>query len=501
MTASKDSDAVIIGVGHTTRHPGEPAETTEPARLIAAAIDAATEDARLGASGRGEVDSLDVINFLSWQYLEPAQAVAHHAGLAPRRVAYSPVGGDQPTLLLDAAARRIASGQSRLAIVAGGEAMASRRIWQRAGQKPPWPRIDSPPRFALGAGLNHGAFGHGLTMPTNVYPLVESAHRAAAGVGFDDAQRRSGALWAGLSAVAARTPGAWLPEVHSLDQIITPGPDNRPIAHPYLKLMCAQPMVDQSAAVVVASVAEARRLGVPPDDWVYLLAGAGAMDTEEVMERPSFACSDPMSRVLHDALRQSGMAEEVPDLLELYSCFPIVVKLALETLGLPDDAAVSVAGGLTFYGGPFNTYMLCAAVNMVRLLRAGAGTAGLLYGNGEFVTKHHALVVGRVGRSDGSYPTDHRVDRQQDLDRRMRPNLTEAPHGRGTIEATTVLFDRDGLAERGIVVGRLDDDSRFVANTPPDAGSLSALLDPTVEPIGRSGEVRAGESGNLFELS
>src|SRR5438477_5586120 len=40
---------------------------------------------------------------------------------------------------------------------------------------------------------------------------------------------------------------------------------------------------------------------------------------------------------------------------------------------------------------PLNTYMTHAACAMVRKLRSGA-KLGLLYGQGGFVTKHHALV-------------------------------------------------------------------------------------------------------------
>ena len=54
----------------------------------------------------------------------------------------------------------------------------------------------------------------------------------------------------------------------------------------------------------------------------------------------------------------------------------------------------TVTGGLTFFGAPLNTYMTHAACAMVRELRDG-GKLGLLYGQGEFVTKHHALVLSR----------------------------------------------------------------------------------------------------------
>ena len=78
------------------------------------------------------------------------------------------------------------------------------------------------------------------------------------------------------------------------------------------------------------------------------------------------------------------------DAIELYSCFPCVPKMARRTLGLGADVQPTVTGGLTFFGAPLNTYMTHAACAMVRKLRDGA-QLGLLYGQGGFVTKHHAL--------------------------------------------------------------------------------------------------------------
>jgi acetyl-CoA C-acetyltransferase len=280
--------------------------------------------------------------------------------------------------------------------------------------------------------------------------------------------------------------------------------DNRWIAHPYTKRMCALPGVDQAAAVVVASVAAARRLGVPEERWVWPWADAGAHDTVEILERPSFATSEPMAAVLHDAMRAAGLEIGDVDLWELYSCFPVVPKLAIDALGLDDDAPVTVAGGLPFYGGPFNAYMLCAAVNMVRRLRAGDGVTGLLYGNGEFVTKHHALVVGR-GPGPAGRLTDATTDsddgsRQARLDRRPAPAVTTRPDGPARIETATVVYDRDGTPARGIVVGRTATGARFVANTPVAADQFAALVDPDVEPVGRSGSVQSNGDTAVFSL-
>jgi len=501
MSLPAERIPVLIGVGHATRRPEELEETAEPADLIGEAVVAALVDARCPPGGPVGVDHLDVVNLLSWSYPDPVGAVAAAAGLGALRGGYSPVGGDQPTRLLVGAARRVADGRSALSVVAGGEALYSRRMWQRSKREPPWTRRGDPPggRLVLGSGLGHGAFAHGLTQPVQVYPLVENAHRHAAGLDLSAGQRRSAELWAGMSQVAARTPGAWQRSVRRPEDFLSAGPANRPIAHPYLKLMCANPTVDQAAAVVVASLATARRLGVAEEDLVFLWCEAGASDTEEILARPTYASSGPMARVLVDVLDLAGLEPEAVDLLELYSCFPVVPKLALDVLGLADDVQISVAGGLSCYGGPLNAYMVAAAVNMVRALRRSEGETGLLYGNGEYVTKHHALVVGRrPGPAGPVPPTDERADRQRRLDEQSAPELDPAPSGTAVVETYTVLHDRDGAACKGIVVARSGTGRRFVAVTPSDPEVLGVFLDPATDPVGMRGTAAVSGEGNVF---
>ena len=491
-----DPIPVIVGAGYVTRHPADLEATTEPADLIAAAIELAATDASLGPAALAGVDSLDVLNLLSWKYADPAGAVADRIGARPARALFSELGGEQPTALIDAAAGRIQRRESSVAVIAGGETLASRRMWGKAGQEPPWsPRGEPPIPLDVLYGVRHGLAEVGLGDPTQIYPLMENAHRAATGLTLEESQAASGRIWAAMSEVASRTSGAWVSVPASAAEIATPSAANRPIAHPYLKLMCAQPMVDQAAAVVVTSTDQARRMGVPEDRWVYPWAGAGAVDSTEVLERPSYAASEPLHRSILDALALADLRPDEVDALELYSCFPIVPKLALDALGLADVTPCTVAGGLTFYGGPLNAYMVCATAHMVQALR-GRSATGLLYGNGGYLTKHHTLIVGTEPPPGGRHRPDEPGARQAVLDRRPAPALTSSPAGPATVETYTVLYDRAAAPERGVVIARIGDDgARFAARVPPDADVLAWLVDGTDQPVGRAGTVTSGDGG------
>ena len=140
------------------------------------------------------------------------------------------------------------------------------------------------------------------------------------------------------------------------------------------------------------------------------------------------------------------------DAIELYSCFPCVPKMARRTLGLGPDVQPTVTGGLTFFGAPLNTYMTHAACAMVRKLRGGA-KLGLLYGQGGFVTKHHALVLSRQAPHE-ALAQDTSVQAEADRNRGAVPEFVTEASGKGTVESFTVIYGRNGEVEHGVVMLR-----------------------------------------------
>ena len=79
------------------------------------------------------------------------------------------------------------------------------------------------------------------------------------------------------------------------------------------------------------------------------------------------------------------------------------------------------------------------------------------------------------------------------------PKLDPHAQGSGTIETFTVLYDRTGTPQSGLIIGSLDNGSRFVALTPSDTHLLEQMT--LYDPIGQRGQVTSGEPTNLFEFS
>src|SRR3954470_13004900 len=106
---------VIVGVGEIADHPAELTAGLEPLALLEAAVRRAGEDA--GAPLLDEIDSLDVVNFLSCRYRDPEQLLAAMLETNTLHCYYDAVGGESPIRYLHEAAQHIARGESKVAVI------------------------------------------------------------------------------------------------------------------------------------------------------------------------------------------------------------------------------------------------------------------------------------------------------------------------------------------------------------------------------------------------
>jgi acetyl-CoA C-acetyltransferase len=493
MTLSPDRIPVIAGIGEIADRPKDVTQALEPIALMVEAARRADTEAKGLLS---EVDSLDIVGLVSWRYSDTAALLCEKLGVSPRRAVYGPVGGESPIRYLHEAARRIANGESVVSLVTGGEAQHAVNHAKRANIELPWtPYAVDAPRFQRAADYVHAlAVKQGIAWPINVYPLYDVASAHAWGQTPEQATAESAQLWSANSKAAARNQYAWLRKELSPSEIATPSDDNRMISWPYPKRMVANPNVNQGAAIIITSLAKARAAGIAEDQLVFIGAGAVANEPRDWLTRPQFAQSHAQAAVLNALMRHAGSFDAV----ELYSCFPVVPKLARRTLGLGLDHPTSVTGGLSFFGGPLNNYMSHAACAMVREVRAGA-KLGLIYGQGEFVTKHHALILGREPQARDNAP-DALIDMkaQAAADPMLGPSVAidEAPDGEGTLETFTVVFDPAGRPDYGAVVARLSSGARTLARVPAShAAELSLLMSTGQFPVGLRGRLSTDASG------
>ncbi len=484
---------VVIGGGQISHRAEGLADSLSPVELMAHAVRRAAEAA--GLSAVPAPDSIRVIELLSWRYRDPARFVAAELGVTTRETALVRGGGNSPQAAVNLTAAQIQRGELDLAILTGAEAWRTRMRARSAGVELPWPVVDAAvePDQVLGTPMtmNHPLeAARGIVQPVQMYPIFETAIRAAAGRGVEEHLRHLSELWARFSAVAAGNEHAWTRTARSAEEIRTTGPSNRMIGLPYPKLMNSNNDVDQGAAVIVCSAGRARALGIPEDRWVFVVAGTDCHEHNFASQRWAFAETPAIRRGGQRVLELAGLGIDDIGLVDLYSCFPSAVQLGAASLGLELDRQLTRTGGLAFAGGPWNSYVMHAIATITGELRSAPGEYGLVWANGGFATKHSFGIYSTtppVGgfRHDSPQAAIDALPQRTVLD-------PESAAGAATIEGYTVMHARDGSPEQAIASCLLAD-GRRAWGTSNDADTAAALCEG--EWVGRA--VHLDPSGTL----
>ena len=260
---------VVVGVAQVEQRIDDPSTAREPLALMQDALRGAAEDAG-GSELLSRADALYVIRGI-WPYRNPAAVLAERIGNPTCTTIGTPFGGNLVQSSVHHAALRIARGESEVALLTGAE---TGRTQQRARKLGVSPTYTSAPgtyhqRVAEERRMNGPAeLARGISRPIEMYPIFESALRHRAGEPLDAHRMRIARLWARFSEVAVDNPAAWLGERFSAEEICTPSARNRMVGFPYTKLMNANDVVDQGAALIVCSTEAARRLAIPRERWI-----------------------------------------------------------------------------------------------------------------------------------------------------------------------------------------------------------------------------------------
>jgi acetyl-CoA C-acetyltransferase len=491
---------LLVGAGQVVDRPDDPRDGKEPLALMEIAARRAIEDAH-AAGITAAIDTVAVVTNVFHDYGDPATLLADRLGCAPGRRMVTTWGGNTPQSLVNHLCDEIAAGRIDIALVAGAEAVATLRALGKQGTTPAWtpPRETDRPRWGdMRAGTSELEVRHGAREAYVTFALVENAFRAARGLSLAAATAEIAAFAERSAAIAAENPYAWFRDAKSAATLTTVAPSNRMVAFPYPKYVNAIMEVNQGAAVVVASDAAARRLGIPAERWVHPWAGADVTEKWYLTERTAIH-EIPGTRSAAAALFETiGTSVDGIAHLDLYSCFPIAPRLSATTLGLDPATTrpLTVTGGLPWFGGPGNNYGTHALAAMIERLRRDRGALGLVHGLGWSCTKHALAVLGGTPPPRGWQRVDTRAI-QAAVDATSAPAVVDAASGSARVETYTVVHGRDGAPERGVTIVRLADDRRTVAALPTDRDVLESF--ERAEGVGRTGRVAQAGDRNLFD--
>ena len=508
---SDELTPVLIGVGQVMdplksgqQDDSDLSQASSPLDLNEQAIHLAAQDAGISLDKLAELDTLAVVKCFREPTRNSPAVIANRIGAGKAKQWLMPDGGNGPQYLVNRFAEAIARGESQFALFCGSEAMATgRKIVKQTGEQPNWQEAsDTDPQFLipdLPMSSEHEK-AHGFWAPSGFYAMSENALRHQLGRSVEDHQLAMGRLFSRFTEVAAKSPYAWYPIKRSPEEIAFPSDSNRFVAWPYTKYMNAMNQINQSAALLLTSVAFARKLGVDERRLVYL---HGVADTKElpIATRTNFHSSVAM-RVMAEQVLGDNLDVADMKYIDFYSCFPSAVEMTRDHFGMSEDDPrhLTITGGLPFHGGAGNNYVMNSIAAMCDQVRADAGSYGLVTANGGYFSKHSAGIYS-TRPTEGDWRRVDPAIYQKEVDRQPQVAFTETPNGDASIETWTVLFGRDNAPAQGLVIGRLGDHDdpaavRFLALLPSDRKLLLAMTKEDM--IGRKGSVSSAGELNVF---
>jgi acetyl-CoA C-acetyltransferase len=450
---------LVAGAAAVSRRCEDPSEAVEALDLMAEAAEQAADDA--GArSLLGRVSSVIVPKGM-WGYGDPGRVLANRFRARDARTIGAEIGVLQTTLFARAA-EEIANGAD-VVLVVGGEARHSAQQARRAGlDAPETVQGDVEPDVVLRPAddiVHPVEIARNLVMPVHAYACMESRWRAEHGMTVDEHRRDLAELWHRFSRVAVENPDAWDRTEHTVDELV--GSASNMTAFPYAKRHTSQWNVDQAAAILFCSAEAARAAGVPSDRFVFPHAVADSNHMVPVVARAEPHRSPQFGIAGRRALGLAAVGVDDVAHLELYSCFPIAVRVQCDEIGIEPDRRLTQTGGMAFAGGPLNSFVLQALARMVEVLRADPGSRALVTAVSGMITKQGASVWSTEPPADGFRFADVTGDAQVVTERRdVRPDAT----GDATVAACTVVHDRQGPVQ-SVAICECEDGARTVAAT------------------------------------
>jgi len=510
----KHRQPVIIGIGELCEQvPKDVTTASSPLDLMEQASLAACRDSGIPDKVIEALDVLAVVRTFADStpmYPNPfgrvnnyPRAVARRIGAQPRAAIYTHAGGNTPQALVTEFSERIAAGDNSLVLLVGGEAIGATKSALKADVKLQWGDDTGGQIEDRGLGLDsiidRQQIDNGLATAPLMYGLLENARRSAQGNSREQYADEMGKLFHAFTEVAAQHPVAAFPTAYSVGELIEVSDTNPPISAPYTRHLVAKDGVNQAAAVVLTSVARAQELGVPRDKMVFPVTGSNVHD-RYLVQRPNLASSEAMRIAYQAVLESSGVSPDEISLLDLYSCFPIAVFNACEALGIDPlgGRALTLTGGLPFFGGAGNNYSMHSIVNVASQLRERRTGYGLVGANGGVLSKHAVGMYSAEPPENGWSSCDHKALQSLFYSDNC-PEVDPYASGPAVIETYSIDY-RKGVPTRAYIVARTIEGKRFIAHSDPGDAETPQRMH-TDDPIGHTVYVTSAGPGTKFSYS
>tara|TARA_B100000579_G_scaffold432317_1_gene448934 strand:+ start:761 stop:2206 length:1446 start_codon:yes stop_codon:yes gene_type:complete len=386
----------------------------------------------------------DIKNFIDeiqipkgyWRYRDPGKWIAKRNNLKKDLKTYITKIGVLQQSLINTACNRIINGEINASLILGGESRYKKLRAKIENKNFLETELNKNPDFYVKAAgdlqldIEEKELGN---MAVGYYSIMESSKRSSSD--FDNHHKMIAETYQSFSKVASKNPLAWSDKYYSTKEILNATKNNPPQAFPYNKLHCASWNINQAAGIIICSEKLADSLNIPSNKRVYPIASSENNHMIATIQRPNLSKSAGMKLASEFILKICKENNLKPSLYDLYSCFPVAVQMFAEYLELNNLKNATISGGMSFAGGPLNSYVLNATAQMIKLIRKN-NKVGIVTGVSGMMTKQSFALWSKKPCNQFYFKDVTNNAKKTDIPF----ELSNSNKGRGIVIGYTVLY-------------------------------------------------------------
>ena len=396
-----------------------------------------------------------------WRYRDPGKWVAENNKIKSVKTTVTKVGMLQQNLI-NTACDKIQNGEINASLILGGESrfkILRSSIENKEYIETPLntnPDIYDKSAEKLQLDIEEKELG---SMAVGYYAILESAFRFMLQNNHDDHSNYLSEIYSGYSKIAAINKDGWIEQSLDKKVIKTESKKNLRQAFPYNKYHCTSWNVNQACAIIICSEDIADKLNIPSDKRVYPLASSENNHMISTLQRPNLIEPVGMhlaAKFIMDICNENNL---IPNLYDLYSCFPVAVQMFAKSLKLNDIKDKTVTGAMPFAGGPLNSYVLHSTAKLIEKLRENNGV-GIVTGVSGMMTKQSYALWSKNPCIDFRYEDCTKKASEIELP----VKLSDKKNGSGKIIGYTILI-KDNTNKAIIFVDTDDKKRKLITST------------------------------------
>ena len=396
-----------------------------------------------------------------WRYRDPGKWVAENNKIKSVKTTVTKVGILQQNLI-NTACDKIQNGEIKASLILGGESrfkilrssIENKEYIETPLNTNPDIYDKSPEKLQLD--IEEKELG---SMAVGYYAILESAFRFMLQNNHDDHSNYLSEIYSGYSKIAAINKDGWIEQSLDKKVIKTESKKNLRQAFPYNKYHCTSWNVNQACAIIICSEDIADKLNIPSDKRVYPLASSENNHMISTLQRPNLIEPAGMhlaAKFIMDICNENNL---IPNLYDLYSCFPVAVQMFAKSLKLNDIKDKTVTGAMPFAGGPLNSYVLHSTAKLIEKLRENNGV-GIVTGVSGMMTKQSYALWSKNPCIDFRYEDCTKKASEIELP----VKLSDKKNGSGKIIGYTILI-KDNTNKAIIFVDTDDKKRKLITST------------------------------------